>query len=275
MRCSFPRWPVASAVMLVFAIAPAWTQDTKPDPTRATLVVKIPEDAKLFVENRELTKTGAVRRFQSPPLEAGKQYTYTLKAIIEPNNYTTITRIRKVKVEAGKETEVDMTTKDEKQPDDIVIRWVPTPAPVVKAMLELAKVGKDDVIYDLGCGDGRIVVTAVKDFGAKRAVGFDIDPQRIKESKERARTEKVEDKTEFKQENVLQIKDFSPASVVTLYMSDALDEAVRPDLQKTLKPGSRIVSHRFLMGDWKPEKTITITHEGEEYLVHLWTIGKK
>ncbi len=153
---------------------------------------------------------------------------------------------------------------------------MPTPPEVVKAMLELGGVGKEDVVYDLGCGDGRIVVSAVKDFKAKKGIGFDIDPDKIKESRANAREAGVEQKVEFRHGDLLKIKDFSPASVVTLYVSDSLNEAVRPALEKTLKPGSRIVSHRFLMGDWKPEKTIAIRdREGQEYLVHLWTVGKK
>jgi uncharacterized protein (TIGR03000 family) len=276
MRCLLVlRASILTSFVVILGAIPGLSQETQPDARRATVVVKIPEGAKLSVDGQATTQTGTLRRFTSPPLEAGKSYGYTLVAVIEPNNYTTITRTRKITVLAGKATEVDMTTKDAKQPDNIVIRWVPTPEPVVEAMLKLARVGKDDVVYDLGCGDGRIVVTAVKDFGAKRGVGFDIDPERIKESKARAKMEKVEDKAEFRQENVLKIKDFSPATVVTLYMSDDLNEAVRPDLVKTLKPGSRIVSHRFLMGDWKPEQTKVIPFEGDEYQVHLWTVGKK
>jgi uncharacterized protein (TIGR03000 family) len=273
--------PILSAWTLVLlSAAPAWSQPA-PKAQPAILVVHMP-DAKARLEvNDVLTRLpGTERRFESPPLEPGKAYTYTLTAFWEPNNYTKITRIRKASVRAGLTTKVDMTRADPDQPDKIVIRWVPTPPEVVKAMLELAGAGKDDVVYDLGCGDGRIVIAAVKDFKAKKAIGFDIDPEKIAESRTRAKEAGVEDKAEFRQGDVLKIKDFSPASVVTLYMSDALDEAVRPDLQKTLKPGSRIVSHRFLMGDWKPDKTITLTAknlEGKdaEYRIHLWMIGKK
>jgi uncharacterized protein (TIGR03000 family) len=273
--------PILSTWTLVLlAAAPAWGQPA-PKAQPAILVVHLPEaEARLEIDGAPTRLKGTERRFESPPLEPGKSYSYTLIAFWEPNNYTKITRTRKASVRAGQTTEVDLRKADPAQPDKIVIRWVPTPPEVVKAMLELAGVGKDDVVYDLGCGDGRIVIAAVKDFKAKKAIGFDIDPDKIAESRAKAKEAGVEDKVEFRQGDVLKIKDFSPASVVTLYMSDALDEAVRPDLQKTLKPGSRIVSHRFLMGDWKPDKTITLTAKNlegqdEEYQVHLWTIGKK
>ncbi len=282
MRTRPSRWPIPAALALaVLGTAPAWGQPPASTAQPAIVIVRLPAaDARLEVEGEATRQVGPVRRFVSPPLDPGKSYSYTFTAFWEPNNYTKIWRTRKVTVQAGKQTEVDLRTKDAAQPDKIVIRWVPTPPEVVQAMLKLGGVGKDDVVYDLGCGDGRIVIAAVKDFQAKKATGFDIDGDKIKESRARAKAAGVEDKTDFRQGDVLEIKDFSPASVVTLYMSDSLNEAVRPALEKTLKPGSRIVSHRFLMGDWKPDKTIALTvknDEGqdEEFLVHLWTIGKK
>ncbi len=270
------RPPIHSAWVLLLSAVPAWAQPAAPARQAATLLVRLPAQALLEIEGQATRQTGAVRRFVSPPLEPGKDYTYTLTAFWEPNNYTKITRVRKAVVRAGQETTIDLRARDPEQPDKIVIRWVPTPPEVVKAMLELGGVGKDDVVYDLGCGDGRIVISAVKDFKAKRGIGIDLDPQRIRECLANRKEAMVEDRVEFRQGDVLAIKDFSPASVVMLYMSDDLNQTLRPTLQKTLKPGSRIVSHRFTMGDWKPDKTITITdREGEEYLLHLWTIGKK
>jgi uncharacterized protein (TIGR03000 family) len=241
-----------------------------------TLRVLLPHaDAQLKIEGYLTRQTGTRRTFQSPPLEPGKKYYYTMTATWAPNNYTTITRTREVPVRAGQEIESDLRQADEKQPDKIVIRYVPTPQEVVNAMLKLGSVGKDDVVYDLGCGDGRIVIMAVKKSGAKRGVGVDIDPERIKESKANARQQKVDDRVEFRQGDVLQIKDLSEATVVMLYMSDELNLQLRPILRKLLKPGSRIVSHRFTMGDWKPAKTETITDdEGRKYRLHLWTIEK-
>jgi uncharacterized protein (TIGR03000 family) len=239
----------------------------------AVLIVHVPNEAEVFIEGKETSAAGTVRRFYSPKLPSGKKLYYTIVAKIEPNNYTKITRTRKVYVEPGKEYDVDMT-KDTapKEPDEIKIRYVPTPQEVVDAMLKLGGAKKDDVVYDLGCGDGRIVCTAVAKFGAKSGVGVDIDPERIEDCKKTAEKFKVGDKVRFSQEDVLKMKDISDASLVCLYMGNEMNLAMRPLLWKSLKPGSRVVSHRFIMGDWKPEKTETMEVEGVEYKLHLWTI---
>lgn len=152
-----------------------------------------------------------------------------------------------------------------KKPDVI---YVPTPEPVVKRMLEMAKVGPNDVVYDLGCGDGRIPIAAARDFGA-RGVCIDIDPQRIKEARENVRKAGVADKVEIRQADLFTV-DLSKASVVTLYLLESLNLRLRPKLQRELKPGSRVVSQSFGMGDWKPEQRDTV--EGKA--VYLWTIKR-
>ncbi len=146
--------------------------------------------------------------------------------------------------------------------------FVPTPNDVIDKMLELAKVTPKDVVYDLGCGDGRIVIAAAKK-GA-RAVGIDIDPQRIKEANANAKAEKVADKVRFI-ENDLFESDISEATVVTLYLLPRLNEKLKPKLLKELRPGTRIVSHAFDMGDWKPEQTLNVNGR----TVYYWTIPKK
>ena len=152
------------------------------------------------------------------------------------------------------------------------VPYVPTPQNVVEEMLTLAKVSKDDVVYDLGCGDGRLVITAVKKFGAKRGFGVDIDPQRIAESNENAKTAGVTDRVSFAVQDLFQT-DMKDASVVTLYLLPAVNLKLRPKLWSELKPGTRVVSHSFDMGDWKPEKTITVQPGGQ--ILHLWTIPAK
>jgi uncharacterized protein (TIGR03000 family) len=254
-------------------------QQSATQPQSVSLRVVLPAeaaDALLLVDNQPTLQRGTNRRFHTPPLNPAENYHYDLAATWRPNNYTTITRHRSIAVRVGPEIIADLTRPDAKTPDDIVVRYVPTPMPVVEAMLRLASVGKDDVVYDLGCGDGRIVITAVKQFGAKRGVGIDIDPQRIRESRANARSQSVENKVEFRQGDVLKIQDLSDATAVLLYMGDELNLQLRPILQKVLKPGTRIVSHRFTMGDWKPIKTQTLTdREGEKYLIHLWKIERK
>lgn len=144
--------------------------------------------------------------------------------------------------------------------------YVPTKQEVVDAMLELADVKESDVVYDLGCGDGRIVITAAKRFGAK-GKGIDIDPERIKESKENAIKAGVTDKVEFVLEDMFET-DVSEASVVYLFLLESLNKELLPKLLEQLKPGSRIVSHVFTMGDWQPEKMEFI--EGAP--IFLWTV---
>lgn len=123
-------------------------------------------------------------------------------------------------------------------------------------MLKMARVTKNDIIYDLGCGDGRIVITAAKIFGA-RGVGVDIDPVRIKESIENARQAGVTDRVKFFEQDLFKT-DFSEATVVTLYLYDDLNLKLRPKLLRDLKPGTRILSHEFDMGDWKPDNSGTV-----------------
>jgi SAM-dependent methyltransferase len=147
--------------------------------------------------------------------------------------------------------------------------YVPTSQPIVDAMLKLAKVTKDDTVYDLGCGDGRIVITAAKEFGAS-GVGIEIDAELVRRAKENARRAGVADKVQFLKADLFKT-DFSRATVVMLYLSPGVNLQLRPQLLKQLKPGTRIVSHDFDMGEWKPEQTIKI----EEATLYFWTVPTK
>ena len=153
------------------------------------------------------------------------------------------------------------------------IEYVPTPQNVVDKLLEVAKIGKDDVLYDLGCGDGRIVINAAKKFGIK-AVGFDIDPKRVAESKANVKSNGVEHLVTIEQKDIFTV-DLSKASVVTLYLLPELNVRLIPQLEK-LKPGSRIVSHDFDMEGVEPEKTWTVIARdhrepvNREHYVYLW-----
>lgn len=143
------------------------------------------------------------------------------------------------------------------------VPFVPTPEEVVAEMLKMANVGKDDVLYDLGCGDGRIVITAAKELGC-RGVGIDIDPVRIQESRVNAENAGVTDKVEFLRMDLFDA-DISQATVVTLYLLSKVNLRLRPKLLRDLKPGTRVVSHDFSMGAWKPESS-TIIQEEVDYV---------
>jgi SAM-dependent methyltransferase len=158
-------------------------------------------------------------------------------------------------------------SEETKKPDVI---YVPTPQHVVDKMLEVAEIKEDDVVYDLGCGDGRIVVTAAKKYGVK-AIGFDIDPERIKEARENVKKNDVEDLVRIEQKDIFKL-DLSKANVVTLYLLPSLNVKLIPQLEK-LPPGSRIVSHNFDMAGVTPDEVIKVPPKngGSTRLVYLWT----
>ncbi|OGB24473.1 MAG: SAM-dependent methyltransferase [Burkholderiales bacterium RIFCSPLOWO2_02_FULL_57_36] len=147
------------------------------------------------------------------------------------------------------------------------VPYEPSPLPVVDRMLEMAKVGKDDLLYDLGSGDGRIVIAAAKKYGA-RGIGIDLDPKRVDEATVNAKNAGVEDRVQFMVGDLFK-SDFSDASVVTLYLFPTVNLQLRPELWRQLKVGTRVVSHTWDMGpEWPPEKTEKI----QGRTIHYWTI---
>ena len=156
------------------------------------------------------------------------------------------------------------------------VPYVPTTEEAVKAMLKLADVKKSDVVYDLGCGDGRIVIAAAKEYGA-RGVGIDINPERIQEAEANAKKAGVEKLVRF-EENDLFDADIQEATVVTLFLLESVNLKLRPKLRMDLKPGTRIVSNTFGMGDWKPDKEMNVGDASEESFSHrlyLWIVPKR
>jgi len=149
------------------------------------------------------------------------------------------------------------------------IHFVPTPDEVVEAMLRLADVGANDVVYDLGSGDGRIPITAARRFGA-RGVGIELDPELVAQATRSAQQAGVADRVRFVEGDIFE-SDISPATVVTLYLLTSINERLRPKLQKELRPGTRIVSHQFRMGDWEPERDIVVDFRS----VFLWRVPKR
>jgi uncharacterized protein (TIGR03000 family) len=283
MLTSRPRL-FAVAIVLAFGLA-ASAQEKK----AATIKLLIPESpvkTSLKVEGKDLEANDkaareGVRVLVTPALETGKTYAYKIEATIEPNNYTKIVRTREVTFKAGEEVSVDLRKKDDKIADNVIIRWVPTPKIVVKDMCELAKVGKDDVVMDPGCGDGIMIITAIEDFKAKKAKGIDYDPKKAKETQENVEKAGLKDKISVKEGNALKLgaDDLGDVTVLMLYMGNELNIRIRPLIWEHMKPGTRVVSHRFIMGDWKPDKTIKVTREGdygiEDFTLHVWTVTGK
>jgi SAM-dependent methyltransferase len=149
------------------------------------------------------------------------------------------------------------------------VAWVPSAPEVIRAMLETAKVGPGDVVYDLGCGNGEIVIAAAKLYGA-RAVGVDLDPGRIREARHNAARAEVTDRVTFVEQDLF-VTDVTPATVVTLYLLPDLNARLRPKLLRELRPGARIVSHDFGIADWAPERTVEVPLS-RTHRVFLWRI---
>jgi cyclopropane fatty-acyl-phospholipid synthase-like methyltransferase len=159
--------------------------------------------------------------------------------------------------------------KDEDKPD---LLYVPTPQEVVDKMLEMAKVKKEDIVYDLGCGDGRVVVTAAKKFGA-RGVGVDLNPERIKESNESVKKAGVEKLVDIREGDALKVNDMDKATVVFLYMLPEFMRKLEPIAQKKLKPGTRIVSHDFKFPTWKADEEVEFQGpEQRTHTLYLYTV---
>lgn len=152
-------------------------------------------------------------------------------------------------------------------PERLDVPYVPTPDEIVTEMVRMAEIGENDIVYDLGCGDGRIVITACKRTGA-RGVGVDIDPERISECRDNAKKAGIEGKVTFLQEDLFKV-DFSEATVLALYLLPEINVKLRPRILNEMKPGSRIISHNYSMGDWLPD---TARHLDARHSVYFWVV---
>jgi precorrin-6B methylase 2 len=161
-------------------------------------------------------------------------------------------------------TQPPETQAPRRSPD---VPYVPTPQAVVDRMLQIANVNSNDVVYDLGSGDGRIPITAVRQYKVQRAIGVDINPQRVQEANKNAQQANVVDRVEFREQDLFQT-DLREATVVTLYLLPEVNLRLRPKLLSELKPGTRIVSHAFDMGDWKPERVENV----DGRMIYYWTV---
>ena len=256
--------------LAVLAAAPQAAAAAAKQVTSQFSVTLPQEDAELLMDERIVNGTGSHRTFVSPPLHPGDTYTYTFTAKWAPNTYTNMTRTRKVSFRAGDRVTLDLSVDD--PTDRVRVIYVPTPDDIAAEMVKLAGVTAKDIAFEPGCGDARITIAAVKG-GARRGVGIDIDPDRVTESRANVKQAGLDGKIEIRLGDALDIRDLSAATVVFLYMGDHFNMLIRPILWKELPVGARIVSHRFKMGDWEPDKTVTVTsNEGGDYDLHLWTI---
>jgi uncharacterized protein (TIGR03000 family) len=250
---------------LCLAAAPAEGPEKKATEQKATLRVLIPADTRLTIDGEPTRQTGPARLFWSPPLPPGKTYHYTLEWTVLRDGRA-VPQKKIANVRAGEETVVDLREEADKKRTDVP--YVPTPQAVVDRMLELAAVKKDDVVYDLGCGDGRIVVTAAKRYGCK-ASGFDIDPRRLEESRANVKDNGVEKLVTIEDKNIFDV-DLRPASVVTMYLLPDVNVQLVPQLEK-MKPGSRIVSHSFAIRGYRPKQVVEVPGDGgRRHWVYLW-----
>ena len=155
----------------------------------------------------------------------------------------------------------------------IEVASIPTPMETVSEMLRLADLKKGDVLYDLGSGDGRIPLEAARKYGI-RAVGVEIKPQLVEAANKQAKNEGLDKLAHFVQADLFKMS-YREANVVTLYLSDSINERLRPKLVREMRPGSKIISHDFRMGDWQPEKTVRVPWENLYRTVYLWTVPEK
>jgi uncharacterized protein (TIGR03000 family) len=275
------RTSFAVAVVLSALAATSAHADRLPEPApqsaaprlTSRMAVTVPAvDAELSLDGDVIEGTGASREFDTRPLDAGTHQS-TLTVTWKPNGYTTMTRSKVVSFRAGDPVRADLSVED--PGDRVRVIYHPTPQDVAEAMVDLAGVGRDDVVYEPGCGDARITIAAIRR-GARRAICVDIDPERAAESRANVESAGQADRIDVRQGDALDVKDLADVSVVFLYMGDHFNLLIRPVLWRELKVGSRIVSHRFTMGDWPPERTIEVTGgEGAIYELHLWTITEE
>jgi SAM-dependent methyltransferase len=231
---------------------------------------------KLTINGEEMPEVSARTRLFKVRQKSAEE-TLTVVYDFWPRNYTNVIRTRVAPVKNGTVIDIDLTAEVPQFPDGIRVLNIPTPLPVVERMCKLAAIGPNDVVYDIGCGDGRMVMTAVSKFAAKKGVGIDIDSELIEDCKKNAARAGLQDRIDFRVGDALKLQSLDDATVVMLYVGEHLNRKLRPILKNYLKSRSRIVSHDFDMGDWKPDRTerfmeLNIHGVQEEFCLHLWII---
>jgi uncharacterized protein (TIGR03000 family) len=252
--------------------APAQTTSVERYPT-ASVVVEVPAaNAELVVNGSPVAGAGTSRTFETASLPAGT-HRYSFAVTWEPNGYTKMTRTKTVELRGGEKVRVDLTVED--PADRVRVIYVPTPVDIAAKMVEMAKVGPTDVVYEPGCGDARITIAALR-AGARRGICVDIDAERARESKANVQAAGFADRIDVREGDALDVKQLSDVTVVLLYMGEHFNMLIRPVLWKELPVGARVVSHLFAMGDWEADESASVMSEaGGFYQVYLWTITRE
>jgi uncharacterized protein (TIGR03000 family) len=239
-----------------------------------SVTVTLPEeDAELTVEGNLLPGTGTSRVVETAVPADGATHESIFSVQWRPNSYTVMTRNKTVLLRAGQPATVDLTVDD--PADRVRVIYVATPQDVAEEMVRLAGVTAADVVYEPGCGDARVTIAAIS-AGAQRGICIDIEPLRAEESRANVKKAGMQDRIDVRLGDALDVKDLSDVTVVFLYMGEHFNLLIRPVLWRDLKVGSRIVSHRFFMGDWTPDRTISVySDEGGEFDLHLWTVTEE
>jgi uncharacterized protein (TIGR03000 family) len=263
-------WSLAVAIA---DVGPPPAPQTTAAPAESRLLVTLPHgDAIVRIDDTIVIGSGTTRELVVPR-RRGAAGRVTITAEWQPNGYTTMTRTRTVSLKPGERVSVDLSA--ELPTDRVKVIYVPTPPEIADEMVRLAAVGPSDVVFEPGCGDARITIAAVR-AGARRGVGIDIEADRVADSRAKVKAAGLSDRIEIRLGDALDIKDLAAATVVFLYMGDHFNMLIRPQLWKRLPVGARVVSHRFTMGDWTPDQTVSVTaFEGGEYDLHLWRITEE
>jgi uncharacterized protein (TIGR03000 family) len=261
-----PRTVLVLACLIGLGVtaAPALGQSPR---TTVILEILLPEDARLFIGGKAIKATGAMRRFESRPLPPG-QYTYTIKAIVPgPKGPQTITR--SIEVRPGDFESIDLRPRraGERVPD---VLYEPTPQEAVEALLDLARLKAGDVLWDLGCGDGRIPVTAARKFGIQ-ARGFEIDPKCLREARANVRKNGVGQLVAIEDRDLFTLDLSRGPTVVTLYLLPSLNATLLPQLRK-LPAGARVLSVGHRLADIPPDQRVTVDTQDGDYTLYLWRV---
>jgi uncharacterized protein (TIGR03000 family) len=269
-----------ASLVLLFDTAAAVGQTTAParsaaqSSVNALVTVTLPqEEAELDLDGTPIAGSGTSRTVQVSAPVRGGTHRHTLTVTWKPNGYTVMTRSKTVTLRGAEPAAVDLARDD--PADRVRVSYVPTPQDVAQEMVALAGIRVSDVVYEPGCGDARITIAAVR-AGAGRAICIDIEPARAEESRAKVAEAGLASRIDVRLGDALDVKNLPAVTVVFLYMGDHFNMLIRPVLWKALPVGARVVSHRFLMGDWKPDKSVAIgSSEGGEFEVHLWTITEE